>query len=111
MTHTVATALILAYAGLLIAGGLIGWRVSGSRISLTASLTSAALLAIAYRISLAAAFAGYLMATLVTLGLVALFSIRLHKTRKFLPSGLLLLVSGATAILLGWATALARSAR
>lgn len=109
--RTLAPAIILIYGGILMAGGLVGWRVSGSRISLTASLASAALLAIAYRISLAAAFAGYLMAMAVALGLAVLFSFRLRKTRKFMPAGLMLLVSGAVAILLGWATALARSAR
>src|SRR6266478_8565073 len=56
--NSLISAVILSYAGLLVVGGVIGWRVSGSRISLTSSLISAALLAVAYRISLGSPFAG-----------------------------------------------------
>ncbi len=109
--QTLAPAIMLIYGGILIAGGVIGWRVSGSRISLTASLASAALLAIAYRISLGAPFAGYLMATIVALGLAVLFTLRLRKTGKFMPAGLMLALSCIAAVLFGWVAALSRSGR
>jgi uncharacterized membrane protein (UPF0136 family) len=97
---------ILLYAGLIVVGGVIGWRVSGSRASLTASLASAALLAIAYRLSLSNMLGGYLLATVVALGLAVLFFRRLRKTGRFMPSGLMLVVSSAAALLLGGIAAL-----
>ena len=44
--ETIAAAAILIYAAILVIGGVVGWRLSGSRMSFTASLTSAALLTI-----------------------------------------------------------------
>jgi uncharacterized membrane protein (UPF0136 family) len=100
-----AAGVILGYAGILIAGGFAGWKLSGSRISLTASLASAALLAIAYRVALYHLLAGYLLAFLVSLGLTVMFGLRFRKTRKVLPAGLLLAVSGVVFAILGWLTA------
>jgi uncharacterized membrane protein (UPF0136 family) len=105
--QTVVSAILLVYGAILVVGGVIGWRLSGSRISLTASLGSAALLAVAYRFSLANDFGGYLLATAVALGLAIVFSRRLRKTKKFMPWGLLLIVSGAVALLLAGITAMA----
>jgi uncharacterized membrane protein (UPF0136 family) len=104
--ESLGAAIILVYAGLLVVGGVIGWRVSGSRISLTAGLASAALLVLAYRLSLSNAFGGYLLATAVALGLAVMFSRRLRKTNKFMPSGLMLVLSSVAALLLAAITAL-----
>lgn len=95
---------ILGYAAILVIGGVIGWRVSGSRISLTSSLISAALLSIAYRLSHTSPGGGYLMATLVAFALAVLFGMRVRKTRKFMPAGMLLLLSAAVTIILAWST-------
>lgn len=100
-----ATGVIVAYGLILIAGGIAGWRLSGSRISLTASLASAALLAIAYRVTLFHLFAGYLLAVLVSLGLTVMFGLRFRKTNKFMPSGMMLAVSATVLAILGWLTA------
>ena len=105
--ETIASATILIYAAVLVIGGVVGWRLSGSRMSFTASLVSAALLTTAYRLSHSSSFGGYLMAAIVSLGLVILFALRFRKTGKFLPSGMMLLVSLVVVILLGWTTALA----
>ena len=102
--NSFTSAVILGYAGLLVAGGIIGWRVSGSRISLTSSLISAALLAAAFRISLGSPFAGRLMAALVATALEAVFALRLSKTRKFMPSGMMLILSGIVMFILAWST-------
>ena len=99
-----AAGVLLAYGAILIAGGFAGWRLSGSRISLTASLASAALLAIAYRVAVYHLLAGYLLAFLVSLGLTALFGLRFRKTKKVMPAGLLLAVSGIAFAILGWLT-------
>ncbi len=104
--ETIAAAAILIYAAVLVIGGVVGWRLSGSRMSFTASLTSAALLTIAYRLSYSSSFGGYLMATIVSLALGILFAARFRKTGKFLPAGMMLLVSLVVVILLGWAAAL-----
>lgn len=104
--QTIAAVVLLSYGAILVAGGIFGWRLSGSRISLTASLASAALLATAYRISLAAPLAGYLLATAVALGLAIIFARRWRQTGNFLPSGLMLAVSVVAALLLAAITAL-----
>jgi uncharacterized membrane protein (UPF0136 family) len=100
-----AAGVILAYAGILIAGGFVGWRFSGSRISLTAGLASAALLAIAYRLALSYLLAGYLLAALVSLGLTVMFGLRFRKTKKVMPAGMMLAVSAVVLAVLGWLTA------
>ncbi len=95
-----ATIVLWVYALLLIGGGVAGWKLSGSRISLTAGLGSAALLFVAYRISLSAPSTGYLVAAFIAFFLMILFSSRYRKTGKFMPSGMMLIVSGlATALL------------
>ena len=105
LMNALAAGVILAYAAILIVGGFVGWRFSSSSISLTAGLASAALLAIAYRLSSIRPLAGYLMAAAVSLALVVMFLIRFRKTRKFFPSGMMLVVSGIALAILGWVTA------
>ena len=99
------SAVILTFAAILVVGGFIGWRKSGSRISLTSSLISAVLLSIAYRLSLSSPAGGTLMGALVALALTALFAWRLRKTKKFMPSGMMLLLSLAVSVILAWSTA------
>lgn len=99
-THTV----ILTYAALLVLGGIIGWRVGGSRTSLTSSLISAALLSVAYRISREEPRVGFLIATVVALALAVVFVFRLRKTGKFMPSGMMLALSAIVAVILAWST-------
>ena len=103
--YTLPSAVILTYAAILVAGGFVGWRMSGSRISLTSSLISAVLLSIAFRLSQSSPAGGYLMGTIVALALAALFALRLRKTKKFMPSGMMLLLSFAVAVILAWSTA------
>ena len=102
--HAVASIVTLSYAALLVAGGIVGWRVSGSRISLTASLVSAALLSASWRISLGSPGPGYLMGTIVSLALAVLFTVRFRKTKKFMPSGMLLLLSIVVTVILAWSS-------
>ena len=58
--ETIAAAAILIYAAVLVIGGVVGWRLSGSRMSFTASLISVALLTTAYSLSHSSSFGGYL---------------------------------------------------
>ncbi|OFW43161.1 MAG: hypothetical protein A3J28_07015 [Acidobacteria bacterium RIFCSPLOWO2_12_FULL_60_22] len=103
-----AAGVILVYAAILIAGGFAGWRVSGSRISLTAGLASAALLAIAYRLSHLHPLAGYSMAIAASLALTVMFALRFRKTGKFFPAGIMSAISGVVFVFLGWLTAFSR---
>jgi uncharacterized membrane protein (UPF0136 family) len=79
------------YIVLLIVGGMIGFLKAGSKISLILSVAFAAIL------SLCAAhvvFQAY-MADIVLAALLVVFGVRLAKTRKFMPSGLMLIITVA----------------
>lgn len=81
------------YIVLLLVGGLIGFLKAGSKVSLITSAVSAALL-------VAAALSGVFqsrfrqgLADVVMAALLVVFAVRLAKTRKFMPSGLMLVVT------------------
>ena len=79
------------YIVLLIAGGMIGFLKAGSKISLILSVAFAAVL------SLCAAHVVFLpyMADIVLVALLVVFGMRLAKTKKFMPSGLMLIITVA----------------
>jgi uncharacterized membrane protein (UPF0136 family) len=87
--HTV----LWIYIVLLLVGGLIGFLKAGSKVSLITSAVSAAVLIVTaipglFTPSLARALADIIMAALLVV-----FAIRLGKTRKFMPSGLMLVIT------------------
>ena len=80
------------YIVLLVIGGLIGFLKAGSKASLIASVASAALL------SLCAAgivFQPY-MADIILAALLVLFAWRLTESKKFMPNGLMLVLTIVT---------------
>ncbi len=84
-----ANTILWVYIGLLIIGGLMGFLKAGSKISLVSSLVFAVLLAL---------FAAGVIpwppgADIVLLVLVAVFLMRYGKTRKFMPSGLMIVLT------------------
>ncbi len=91
-------AILGVYLALLVAGGVAGWLKAGSRVSLITALVSAALLAVC----------GYgpvpdgptWVAGLQVL-LLGVFVARWIKTRKFMPAGLMVVLTAA-ALGLGW---------
>jgi uncharacterized membrane protein (UPF0136 family) len=88
-----ADAVLWVYILLLLAGGLFGFYKAGSKVSLVTSLVSATVLALcALRIVFQPP-----TAVVVLAALLVVFGIRLAKTKKFMPSGLLL---GVTAVAL-----------
>ncbi|MBI4441756.1 MAG: hypothetical protein HY649_00115 [Acidobacteria bacterium] len=101
-----APTVIFLYAAVLVLSGLLGWRLYRRRLSFTAGLASAALLAIAYRLSLSYPGAGYLLATVIALALAVGYGLRFRKSKQLFPSGVLLLLSGAAMALLAIATML-----
>lgn len=83
------TTLLWIYIVLLVIGGLIGYLKAKSTVSLATSIAAAAVLSLC---ALRLIFQEY-VADLVLIILMVVFAIRLAKTRKFMPSGLLLAVT------------------
>ncbi|MDJ0553357.1 MAG: TMEM14 family protein [Microcoleaceae cyanobacterium MO_207.B10] len=81
----------IAYGILAIIGGIIGYRKVGSKISLISGLVSGLLLVSAAIIQLMGMNWGLIFATVVAAILVITFIIRLVKTRKMMPAGLMIL--------------------
>ncbi|HKI68110.1 MAG TPA: TMEM14 family protein [Verrucomicrobiae bacterium] len=81
------------YIVLLLVGGLIGFLKAKSKVSLTTSAIFAALLVLsAVPGMLDPAFANNLANILMAI-LLVVFAIRLSKTKKFMPSGLMLVLT------------------
>ena len=91
--HHFANTVLWIYILLLIAGGLIGFFKAKSKISLITSAVFAALLVLtALRGIFQPAFALEL-ANVLMAALLVVFAVRLAKTKKFMPSGLMLVVT------------------
>lgn len=80
------------FTALLVVGGVIGFLKAKSRASLIASIGSAIPLALT-----AAGILPFVVAPVVLGALLVVFVLRLIKTRKFMPSGMLLLLTLLTA--------------
>ena len=92
---------ILVYATVVFAGGLIGYLKAGSKPSLIAGVVSAALLAGAAWMS----WNNEVRALWIAVGIAGLLSvvflIRFLKTRSFMPSGMMLVLSLAATAYFG----------
>lgn len=95
---------LLVYALLMLAGGLMGWR-AGSRPSLIAGGVSGILLLAALYVARNDLRLGLIAGAVIAALLAAVFAMRLAKTKKAMPSGALLLLSLIAAGLLGWSAA------
>jgi uncharacterized membrane protein (UPF0136 family) len=87
--HTVLWIYIL----LLLAGGLTGFLKAGSKVSLITSAAAAAALILTAIPGLFGPGLARGLADAIMAALLVVFSIRLSKTRKFMPSGLMLAVT------------------
>jgi uncharacterized membrane protein (UPF0136 family) len=76
------------YIVLLLVGGLIGFLKAGSKVSLITSAISAALLVIS-TLPVFVPRARLALAEIIMAALLVVFAIRLAKTKKFMPSGLM----------------------
>jgi uncharacterized membrane protein (UPF0136 family) len=82
------------YALLLAVGGVIGYVKAGSRASLIAGISSAVVALVALGLSIANHRLGVPLGLILSITLFVLFGYRYAvKTRKFMPSGLLAIVS------------------
>lgn len=81
-----------AYGVLALIGGIIGYVQAQSKASLISGSISGLLLIIAGVMQLQGQGLGLILATVITFVLVIVFAIRLTKTRKFMPAGLMSLL-------------------
>ena len=94
-----AAKVLWIYIVLLLVGGMIGFFKGKSKISLITSAVFAALLVLTtLRGVFAPAFANNL-ANIVLAILLVVFAIRLGRTKKFMPSGLMLIITIAALVL------------
>ena len=93
------TTVLLIYAVLMVVGGAMGMR-AGSKASLIAGGSSGVLLLIAWGVTFVNLAVGLWAGAVIALLLTATFAGRVAKTRKFMPSGMLLAVSLIATIML-----------
>ncbi|MFZ1074620.1 MAG: TMEM14 family protein [Verrucomicrobiia bacterium] len=91
--HNFANTVLWIYIILLLVGGLIGFLKAKSKVSLVTSAVFAAILVLTvvpgvFQPGFARGLANVIMAMLLVV-----FAVRLAKTKKFMPSGLMLLVT------------------
>ena len=98
---TVAQITLIVFALLMETGGMIGYFVKRSKPSLIAGAASGGLLIVAFAVTFFNMPVGLWIGAVVSLLLCLVFGIRFAKTRKLMPSGMLLVLSVvASAILL-----------
>ncbi len=83
---------LVSHAVLLGAGGIIGFVKAKSKPSFIAGVTSAILLLLCFAGSFRAPTTAELGAFVISDLLVTVFAIRMSKTKKFMPSGMLMII-------------------
>lgn len=90
---TLARTVLVVYALLLAGGGYMGYAKAGSTVSLIAGLASGAVCLIALLITRSSPLTGCWAGVGCAAVLTILFTVRLVKSGKFMPSGMMLIVS------------------
>ena len=88
-----ASTVLWIYIVLLVVGGLIGFLKAGSKVSLISAAVSSAVLIIASIPGLFEAGPQKIIIETVLAVLLVVFAVRLTKTKKFMPSGLMLVLT------------------
>ena len=91
-----------SYIVLLLVGGLIGFFKAGSKVSLVTSAIAAALLVLTRVHGIFQPSFGRSLADIIMAVLLVVFAIRLAKTKKFIPSGLMLVFTAIVLALLNF---------
>ncbi len=91
--HDFATKVLWAYIVLLLVGGLIGFFKAKSKVSLITSAVFAAILVLAVSPGIFQPGAARFLVNVILALLLVVFAIRLAKTKKFMPSGLMLVLT------------------
>ncbi len=102
-TLPLAAITTLIYGILSIVGGIIGYRQAGSQVSLISGIISGLLLLVGAYLLFGGASGGPTISGLVSLLLVIVFVVRLVKTSKFMPAGLMI-IAGVINLLTLWFT-------
>jgi uncharacterized membrane protein (UPF0136 family) len=82
----------LTYGILAMIGGIIGYIQANSQVSLFSGIISGVLLILAAYFQIQGQGWALILAVLVTGTLVIFFALRLAKTRKFMPAGLMVIL-------------------
>lgn len=101
----IAPWLLLLYAALVIAGGILGYVKAQSKPSLVSGLISGIALLVAWFVTLQSYDTGMMLATVFAIALLIVFAIRFRKTNKFMPAGLMAILSLVGAIVFAIALA------
>jgi uncharacterized membrane protein (UPF0136 family) len=88
------------YGILVIIGGIIGYIQVKSKVSLVSGSISGLLIILAAYGQLQGISWGLIVAGLITAMLVTLFAVRLAKTRKFIPAGLMVIFGAVTLVII-----------
>jgi uncharacterized membrane protein (UPF0136 family) len=91
--HDFAVEALWIYIILLLIGGLFGFLKAGSKVSLATSTVAAVVLILTTLPHIFDPGFASLLANVVLVVLLVVFAMRLGKTKKFMPSGLLLLLT------------------
>ena len=95
---TIATVATFIYGLISLIGGLIGYFQAGSKVSLVSGSISGLLMLICSYLMNQGFKWAFLIAGAITLTLIVVFSIRLQKTAKFMPAGLMIIAGVVTLI-------------
>jgi uncharacterized membrane protein (UPF0136 family) len=91
--HDFATKVLWVYIILLLAGGLIGFYKAKSKVSLIMSAVFAAVLVLAILPGVFQPAFGRSLVNVILALLLVVFAIRLAKTKKFMPGGLMIVLT------------------
>ncbi|WP_017326374.1 TMEM14 family protein [Synechococcus sp. PCC 7336] len=97
--NAIALIAIVVYAILVAVGGAIGFLKSNSKISLISGLGSAAVLIVARIVASNSPSAGLGIALACAIVLAIVFAVRLRKTKKLMPAGVMIVASAIAAVL------------
>ena len=98
----------LTYGILAMIGGIIGYIKANSQVSLFSGIISGLLLILAAYFQIQGQAWALILAVLVTGILVIFFALRLAKTRKFMPAGLMVILGVLALTLMVHQLAIAR---
>lgn len=93
MDPVIGRVVLGVYAALLGAGGVMGFVKAGSRPSLIAGLASAGVALALLGLSIGRGRLAFSLGAVLALTLLTMFAARFARGRKFMPSGLMTLVS------------------
>src|SRR6202167_665847 len=92
------TLVLWIYIVLLFLGGLVGFLKAGSKISLIMSAVFAGLLILCATNAIFTPGFGHLLTTIILVFLMIFFAVRLTKSKKFMPNGLMSVLTLATLV-------------